>query len=128
MSEQVQSKQMRVAFFPFDGTPELRQIGHGLEAMQALVEGLICPFPTRVPGVIGFCNDESIEIWDLNLFSVLVGTPVCGPFFLCREVMTRDGWEHESLTDEDLISLEFDEILELQQPATPIITEADFQN
>jgi hypothetical protein len=106
--EHIKAARINVAFFPFDDVPKMVSIDNKLEAMQTLVEGRICLFETRIPGVIGYCNDDSMGIWGENILCRPFGNQVCGPFFLCAEVPSKsDGWIHVDFTDAQKAGIEW---------------------
>lgn len=100
MSEQHPEKQIRVAIFPTDALPHIKTIDHTLAALQGIVGGLIEVFPTKLPGVVGICDDEFLFHGEpFNILSLPFGAQICGTFILCADVCGPEGREFASLTD-----------------------------
>jgi len=101
MSDPVEK--LRILLVPYNKEPEVVEIEHKLENVQALVGGMLEVVPVG-DGVDVWCNEEFLMLYEAQPNRVVQhvgGYPVQihGPFFVAR---TNDDGDTVSLTDTDV--------------------------
>jgi hypothetical protein len=98
----MKQQQIRIAFYPVEGTPEVRTIDNELEAMQALVGGYIEAVPLAgLPGLDAFCDEEGLlKDRPLNPHFTPWGWSIAGDVFIAR--LNPKTGDQIDLTEADL--------------------------